>query len=249
VLPSLKTGKYYALIIGIDNYRGEWPKLNNAVRDAKAVEDFLRTSYSFDKIITLYDNEATRTEIFDTFEWLVENVIEDDNVLIYFSGHGELKKNLKKGFWVPVDATTQSVVDLISNSDIHTFIGGIDSKHTLLISDACFAGDIFRSRRDRIPFEDSERYYSEVYRKRSRQAITSGGVEPVMDGGRDGHSVFTYYFLKALKDNESKYFDAGMIYDELKVPVSNNSKQTPMFQSIKNTGDEGGQFVFIRSEY
>ena len=99
-------GRYYALIIGIDNYSGDWPKLNNAVRDAKAVEDVLRTDYRFDKIITLYDNEATRTEIFDTFEWLVENVIEDDNVLIYFSGHRELKKNLKKGFWVPVDAAT-----------------------------------------------------------------------------------------------------------------------------------------------
>ena len=69
-----------------------------------------------------------------------------------------------------------------------------------------------------------------------------------MDKGKNGHSVFAYYFLKALKNNEQKYFDAGQLFNYLKIPVVNNSYQTPVYNPISNTGDEGGQFVFIKKQ-
>jgi hypothetical protein len=80
----------------------------------------------------------------------------------------------------------------------------------------------------------------------SRQALTSGGIEPVMDGGKDGHSVFAYYFLKSLEVNKEKYLDISQIYTKVKIPVINNSEQTPKLSPIKNSGDEGGQFIFIK---
>jgi hypothetical protein len=52
--------------------------------------------------------------------------------LVFSSGHGDYKKSLNKGYWVPVDAQTESTVGFISNSDIQTFLGGIPSKHTHL---------------------------------------------------------------------------------------------------------------------
>ena len=67
-----------------------------------------------------------------------------------------------------------------------------------------------------------------------------------MDGGKDGHSVFAYYFLRTLRNNQSKYFDAGQLYTKIKIPVINNSEQTPKISPIKKTGDEGGQFLFIK---
>ena len=243
---TLKIGDYYALIIGIDNYAGSWKKLKNAVNDAKAIENSLRTQYKFNLFKTLYDEEATRVNIIKEFEWLVANVKPEDNVLIFYSGHGEHNKALNKGYWVPVDAIETSTSYYISNSDIQTFLGGIRSKHTLLISDACFSGDIFRGETLEIPFEESERYYRNVHNKISRKAITSGGIEPVMDGGRDGHSVFTYYLLKTLDYNNYDYFDASQLYENIKIPVVNNSMQSPEFHPIKNTGDEGGQFIFFK---
>ena len=243
---SMIIGDYYALIIGIDAYAGSWTPLNNAVSDAKAVENMLRQNYKFDHFRTLYNAQATRANIIQQMEWLLANVREEDNVFIYYSGHGEFKQTLNKGYWVPVDAGTKSTSQYISNSDIQTFLGGIRSKHTLLVSDACFSGDIFRGNTVSVPFEQSEKYYREVHSLVSRQAITSGGVEPVMDGGRDGHSVFAYYLLKSLSTNSHRYFDAGQLYSKLKIPVINNSEQTPRFSPVKNTGDEGGQFIFIR---
>jgi WD40 repeat protein len=239
-------GDYYALIIGVDKYKGAWASLQNAVNDAKAVENLLKTKYKFDHFRTLYNEQATRESIIKELEWLVANVKEKDNVFIYYSGHGEYKQELNKGFWVPVDAETASTSKYISNSDIQTYLGGIKSKHTLLVSDACFSGDIFRGNTVSVPFEESEKYFKEVHQLASRQAITSGGIEPVMDGGKDGHSVFAYYFLKILKNNESKYLDAGQVYTNIKIPVTNNSEQSPKFSPIKNSGDEGGQFIFIK---
>lgn len=239
-------GKYYALVIGIDKYTGEWPQLTNAAHDASSIAEELRTDYKFDKVTILLDKDATRSNIIRQMEWLTENVQKHDNVVIFYSGHGDFKKTLNKGFWVPVDAQTESAADFISNSDIQTFLGGIPSKHTLLIADACFSGDIFRGLEETVKRDDAQRYYEEVGHRASRQAMSSGGLEPVMDGGRDGHSVFTYYLLKALKDNAEKNFDAGQLYDEIKIPIANNSDQTPIFSAVKNTGDEGGQFVFQR---
>ncbi len=239
-------GTYYALVIGIDKYSGEWPQLTNAAHDASGVADELAKDYGFGKVITLLDEQATRANILRQMEWLTEHVRKNDNVLIFYSGHGDYKKTLNKGFWVPVDAKTESVVDFISNSDIQTFLGGIPSKHTLLIADACFSGDIFRGMDEQVKKDDMQRYFAEVEQRSSRQAMSSGGLEPVMDGGRDGHSVFTYYLLKALKENTAQSFDAGRLYDEIKIPVANNSDQTPIFNAVKNTGDEGGQFVFHR---
>jgi len=168
-------------------------------------------------------------------------------VFIYYSGHGEYKQDLNKGFWVPVDATTNtSTSKYISNSDLQNLMGGIKSKHTLLVADACFSGDIFRGNTVNVPFEESEKYYKEVHGLASRQAMTSGGIEPVMDGGKDGHSVFAYYLLKAMNENQNKYMDVGQIYNKVKIPVINNSEQSPKLAPVKNTGDEGGQFIFIK---
>lgn len=241
-------GNYYALIIGIDSYTGEWMPLDNAVNDAQAVEELLKDKYKFDAFHTLYNDDATRASIITELEWLVENVQPEDNVFIYYSGHGQYKESLNKGYWVPADATANSTAQFISNSDLQTFLGGIKSNHTLLVSDACFSGDIFRGNTISVPFEDSEKYYTEVHNLSSRQAISSGGIEPVMDGGEDGHSVFAYYFLKALRNNDAKFFDASQVYDSIKIPVTNNSEQSPQFQSVKNTGDEGGQFIFISKD-
>jgi len=244
-MKSVQVGNYYGLIIGIDQYKGEWPQLQNAVNDAKSVSETLKGKYNFQYLKSLYNQEATRDNILQEFEWLMQNAREADNVFIYYSGHGEYIQNMDKGFWVPVDATSKGISKYISNEDIRSFLSGIHSKHTLLVTDACFSGDIFRGKTLTIPYDNSTKYYQKVYSLNSRKALTSGGVEPVMDKGKEGHSVFAYYFLQALNKNTEKYLDAGQIYESLKIPVVNNSSQTPIYNPIRNSGDEGGQFIFI----
>ena len=245
-IQEVSVGRYFALIIGIDSYSGEWKPLKNAANDAKAIEQQLNSRYEFQSIRTLFNEQATRANILKEYEWLMANVRENDNLLIFYSGHGDYNESLQRGFWVPVDAASSSISGLISNTDIQSFLNGIKSKHTFLIADACFSGDIFRGKTLTIPYENSFKYYNQIYSKPSRSALTSGGIEPVMDGGKDGHSVFTYYLLKSLSGNQNKFFDASQLFNDIKVAVINNSNQTPGFSPIVNTGDEGGQFIFIK---
>ena len=97
--------KNYILVIGIDDYT-HCPKLNNAVKDVKDFIDLITNNFLLDKIniIELYDKDATYEKILDKFKYLVQNVTLYDNVIIYFSGHGELDEVLDEGFWIPVEA-------------------------------------------------------------------------------------------------------------------------------------------------
>jgi hypothetical protein len=95
-MKSVLVGEYYGLIIGIDEYSGEWPPLKNAVNDARGVAELLSSKYTFKYIKTLYNREATRDNILKEFEFLLQKVKENDNVLIYYSGHGEYIQNMNK---------------------------------------------------------------------------------------------------------------------------------------------------------
>ncbi len=76
----IKTGKYIALLIGINSYDGYWHSLQNAVNDAYGLKEVLDKNYHFDEIHTLIDEEATRKNIIKKFEWLINNSSEDDNI-------------------------------------------------------------------------------------------------------------------------------------------------------------------------
>ncbi len=243
---DIPTGTYRAIVVGIDTYEGAWPSLRNAARDARAVAEVLESSYGFVDIDTLYNERATRTNIINAFEQMAGRAQPDDRVMIYFSGHGQLDERFNRGYWVPANARTISTANFISNSNVVDYVGGIPSKHTLLVTDACFAGDIFRGPSSVAGELTPERMIVEAMRSKSRTAMTSGGIEPVMDGGRDGHSVFAYYFLKALKENTETHLLDSAIFARLQNAVVNNSEQSPQFSVLKNTGDEGGSFVFTR---
>lgn len=240
-------GKFVGLIIGINSYHGYWPSLSCPVNDARELGSILTDKYGFDTVITVYDKDATRKNIIQQLEWLTENLNKDDNLLIFYAGHGQFNKNLNRGYWVPSDAVSNSAADYIPNGEIRTFMSGIPAKHILLITDACFGGDIFRGKTESFVFDPNnmERYYREVYRRQSRLALTSGGLEQVRDDGREGHSIFAFYLLKALKENKNRLMDASQLYNELRIAVANNSEQTPILQAVKDTYDEGGQFIFV----
>ncbi len=91
------------------------------------------------------------------------------------------------------------------------------------------------------------KYYLSLYNEKSRWGMTSGNKTPVADKGTGGHSVFAYQLIKELRKNEKPYLSTQEIYTRIAPIVSNNSEQTPLCRPIRNTGDQGGEFVFIAS--
>ena len=72
----------------------------------------------------LLDQDATRENIIDHLEGYEEKLTEQDNLIIFFSGHGEMKRGGKYGFWVPHDAEKKPS-KYVSNERIKGIIDGI----------------------------------------------------------------------------------------------------------------------------
>jgi hypothetical protein len=242
VIRRVGHGEFWAVLIGINDYE-HWPKLSTAVGDVEGLRKVLEGQYGFapHRIKLVKDREATQDGIIDAFDWLT-NAREEDNVLIYFGGHGELDQ--VTGYWVPVDAKRDKKGAYIRNSTIRDYIAALKAKHVYLVADSCFSGSLFAGVTRSKPPATTDRYYQEAYSRKSRQAITSGGNEPVSDAGYDGHSIFAYYFLNALRDNKEPYLTATKLFTTIAPPIGNNSKQTPISQPIKDVQDEGGEFIF-----
>jgi hypothetical protein len=67
-----------------------------------------------------------------------------------------------------------------------------------------------------------------------------------MDSGSRGHSVFAYYFLKALRENNQPYLASFELFGRLVRAVTNNSNQKPEYGTVQDAGDEGaGDFTFV----
>jgi hypothetical protein len=229
-------GQNYLLLIGVNEY-SNWNRLHNAVKDCKDISYILTNYYQFEKenVITLFDREATRENILETFESLQERLNENDNLLIYYAGHGYYDDRASLGYWVPVNARLNKIPDFIRNSTIHDYLRTINTKHTLLIADACYAGSLFSNTRG-VLNEDN----------RSRWAFTSGNIEKVWDGQPGQNSPFARYLIRILRNNTQPTLRANELILEVGDLVQRNTAQTPKGSALKNVGDLGGVFTFQR---
>jgi hypothetical protein len=230
------TGRNYLLLIGIDKYRF-WNQLHNAVRDCNDLRGILTAEYDFDnnRVMTLYNEAATRENIQDSLEKLKGLLTPNDNLVIYYAGHGYYDPEADLGFWVPVDARLTKVSDFIRNSTLHDYIKSIKTRHTFLIADACYAGSLFSSSRAVINEGN-----------RSRWAFTSGGIEKVLDGQPGENSPFARYLITYLHNNPRRKIRADELIQAVSPIVERNTRQTPIGSSLQGVGDEGGVFIFYR---
>lgn len=238
-LSQVGTGsKFYAVLIGVDTYKdSKIPTLSNPTKDATNLRDILTKRYTFDKENVVLLKNPSRAELLIALGNLRKKITEEDNFLIFYAGHGFWDKDISQGYWLPSDAEKDNRANWISNGDLRDNIRGIKSKHTLLISDACFSGGIFKTR---AILDDAPPSVNEVYKMTSRKGMTSGTLTEVPD-----ESPFLKYLVKRLSDNNQKYLPAESLFSSLKTAVINNSKQVPQYGEIQDAGDEGGDFIFI----
>ncbi|GMQ79795.1 MAG: hypothetical protein BMS9Abin03_234 [Thermodesulfobacteriota bacterium] len=243
---SGKLGAYKALIIGINDYKDpKIPNLETAVNDASAMAKLLREKYGF-QIKLLLDRKATREGIYRALRKLASSTKSDDSVLIYYAGHGDLDRTYNDGWWIPTDAKGGNPLTYLDNVQVQKSMRSMNARHVLLISDSCYSGTLFGQSRAIPPVIDN-RYYLNLYNEKSRWGMTSGNKTPVSDRGTGGHSVFAYQLLKELKKNEKPYISTQELYTRIAPIIGNNSEQTPICRPILNTGDQGGEFIFVAS--
>jgi hypothetical protein len=242
-------GKYHALVIGNAQY-AHLPKLDTAAEDATAVAEVLAQKYGF-KVTKLIN--ATRYQILSELNKLRGSLTEKDNLMIYYAGHGELDRANLRGHWLPVDAESDSDANWISSVAITDILNAMAVKHVLVVADSCYSGAMTRNSIGQLEpgMTDEARasWLRALAKARCRAVLTSGGVQPVIDGGGGKHSVFAKSFLDVLQENQEP-LEAQRLYREVAARVLNltqklDIEQKPEYAPLRFAGHESGDFIFI----
>ena len=230
-------GRYHALIIGNDAY-AHLPQLKTARNDAKAVAALLDKDYGFTVTLLL---DASRAQIIENLDALTERLGSDDNLVIYYAGHGWLEQDSARGYWLPVDAQPNRRTNWISNTTLTDTLSTLRAKHVMVIADSCFSGTLVRGANVGLRAGD---YWRRMASKWTRVAMVSGGLEPVADG-TDSHSPFAKALIGALQSNPA-VMDGTQLFDKVRRPVMLAARQTPQYSDVRQAGHDGGDFLFVR---
>lgn len=235
-------GKNYILTIAIDNYSdSNFTNLNNAKLDAENIQNVLLDNYGFDLIEdSITDKNATREKIINTLASLSSILMPNDNIIIYYAGHGIINERSGIGYWVPYDAQYHSIATYINNSTIIDLVESIEAKHLFLVSDSCFSGSFISRNRS----AELSRAYKKLNEKSSRWILTSGRVERVTDGEPLKGSPFANSFYDYLNNNREAYFSLSELANYVKKETSSQTNQQPVCAHLSFHNNQGGEMIF-----
>jgi tetratricopeptide (TPR) repeat protein len=240
VAPVTTEGKNYCLLVAAQNYADESiPSLENPIADAIRLKMILKSDYNFadSNVINLFNpsNDDLKRQLLE----MTNTVQPEDNIIIFYAGHGIWKDSEKKGYWLMANAKRNDVNTWLPNKDVLNLIAKIPSRHTLLITDACFSGGVFKTR---SIGKNAPAAIQSMNEKISRVAITSGNDTEVPD-----ESVFMKYLIKALSENKDKYLTAQKLFvTNIIEAVMTETKTEPRYGTLELAGHIGGDYIFIK---
>jgi len=238
---------YHAMVIGISDYE-YWPKLPNAIKDAKEVAQKLQ-KFGFETKLVL---DPTYREMKTAINELIYKMGNEENraILFYYAGHGEtetLADKTKMGYVIPKDCPLFNddpmgfASHAVSMRDIESASLRIQSKHVLMLFDSCFSGSLFALTRA-VPDDISEKSNLPV-----RQYITAGREdEQVPD-----KSMFKRSLLIGLDGDADLTGDGYVTGTELGMYLSDkvvnytHRRQHPQYGKINNPDLDRGDFIFV----
>ena len=242
---------YHAIVIGINEY-GEglktgWKNLKTAVDDAEAVGNVLEEDYGFN-VHRLINQEASLQNIITTLDRELVALGPSDAALIYFAGHGQFDEQYNEGYWVPYGTPLELDGRMarerwIPNTLITEILEASAARHILVIADSCYSGSLFSGEEKSAKVLEETSQYVKAIQQPSRVLITSGSLEPVLDGVGE-HSVFASQLLDFLAAPPKKIFSASELGALLREEVNGAADQRVRFEGLGLTRHKGGEFIF-----
>ncbi|KPA14818.1 cell envelope biogenesis protein OmpA [Candidatus Magnetomorum sp. HK-1] len=200
-----------AVVIGNYDYKNV-PKVEYARRDATIMAEYLKQVFGFpsENIITIHDASlANMVDVFGSKGMAAKSRISNyfskgDDIFIYYTGHGAPGLRDKKGYLVPVDANPDNIET--TGYSLETLYSNLDqikaTKKTIVI-DACFSGE---SQSGSL-FKNASPMYvkADLGHLKNGTIITSAsGRQMASWYPEKRHSIFTYFFLKGVKESAAK---------------------------------------------
>ncbi len=165
-------------------------------------------------------------------KWLSNNVEKEGTVFVYYSGHGAPNPNTGDAYLVPYDGDPSFIEQTgYSLKRLYKNLNKLPAKEIVVVLDSCFSGAGGRSvlakgARPLVMNMDKQVFHSD--RIAILSASSGGQISSTHE--EKGHGLFTYFFLKGIKDGNS---ELGTLYNYLKPQVERiarktyNNEQTP----------------------
>ena len=232
IQPVSDQENFYALFIGNTKYNSaKWAPLKTVIEEEKSLIHVLSEQYGFkpEQIDTVFNQD--RKTILTALSRMLGKMTSNDNLLLFYGGHGYFVERTNMAYWVPIGASDE--FDYISNADINSLLSTSQARHILIMADACFSGAM------RSGQEATNKY---EYKFKSRQLLTSGGIEPV-----PGKSVYVDMIIRALAENQDPFLSARELYNRIFKGITDQTKTEPVLRDMQIIGSEGGQFYFKKN--
>lgn len=246
VVSSTRTD--YALLFATNEY-DEWDDLSNPVYDVQTIKQELEASYGYKTEVVI--NPTTADIMEKLREYVTKSYEKDDQLFIFFAGHGQFDEVFTEGYLVGTDSKLNDPgkTSYIAHSTLRTIVNNIPSNHIFLSIDACFGGTFdplvakTGSRGKTGTYADITRteFIARRLRYKTRQYVTSGGKEYVADGIPGSHSPFARKFLQALRGYGGQ--DKILTLQELQGYLSNLRMEPHAGEFGDN--EPGSDFVFV----
>ena len=253
--PPAGVGRLHALVIGNNNYR-QWPKLETAVDDARSVAAVLEKKFGY-KVNLLID--ATADSILGALNDYALNLRDNDVLIVYYAGHGQLDTRNKRTHWIPVDGETQRDTHWIPSYRVTDLINKMKARKVLIVSDSCYSGGlaadltgVVSGVRPGLGEDGRARAVGALWDVVSRTILTSGMLSPVLDDegtGKSRHSLFARALLQVLDETKNVMTGDGL-YTAVHARVVYRSQklkfdQSPFYSGLEHAGHEGGDFILV----
>ena len=242
----------YALVIGVSDYRGQWPSLRGVREDVREVSGTL--SLQGFKVI-LVENPSYREMLSGLNNFISDYGLDSQNrLLFYFAGHGYTHKPSYAsndpeewmGYFLASNSPDpkSNYGDFLANSlsmkRMEELALKIEAKHALFVFDSCFSGSIFSVERA-IPYDIEDRTVKPV-----RQFITAGSADETVPD----KSIFRRQFVSGVDGEADRNRDGyvtgselGMFLEETVINLSRRT-QTPQYGKLRHRRLNKGDFVF-----
>jgi Caspase domain len=253
--------KDYALLIANETYDDRaYNQLKNPILDVEVIGKLLKDNFNFETEIL---KNATRDECINIIKKYAQKAYgTNDQLFIYFAGHGDFDGILKQGYVVMKDSKQDNnFAQHLQFDNLQGILSKFNMNHILLTLDVCYGGtfDSYFALQEEAQFRGNElarglpaankssqsAYLYEKLKPNTRLYLSSGGKETVSDGLAGAHSPFAKAFIEKLNEaakSEYKY----LTVNELKVYLERKNFKVKMGSFTAN--ESNSDFIFVAND-
>ncbi len=238
----------WALVVGIAQFRDPRLNLKFTGKDATAMAALLKDpaggNFASDHVKLIQDAGATTINVRAGLNWLAREASENDEALIYIATHGTARNQDTAGasYMVTFDTSVKSEDDLYSTAvsleEISRVVRTrVRALKAMVILDICHSQAAL-TQTVTVPASISPRMLNQIREGTGRIIMgASQEEESSYESPAYGHGLFTYYLLRALKEQRESPIDKifGFVKTHVEQDAAANGWKQHPFLSATDT--------------